>query len=320
VQCTRCQQVFSSNGHQVSRAQATATVAPGPGAPVVAAGVDAPRPVARRLMSFAADAHPTGARISGNPLRAPPQRAWLERAEPDHLTPVAWVLGGSRVTVGRDASSDVVIPDLTARPHDLVLHHEGASRWRVERTIELGTSEPLVNHQRLLIGMTWLGFSSSGALAVRSHAIALDQTPLDEHAWLVWADQLKEQGDPLGDFLCERRHSDPELAEQLGALEPLHRHGAVGVTWNRFGFLSELRLSLDVLRRHRFVVDVAWVPGVRHLATLTLTGQVDVDELAAVLGSCRLPRALQALRLERGSPPGWLVASVQQQCPFLAGA
>jgi hypothetical protein len=307
--------VFSTLGHQVP-----------PVAPVMNLGP--PRAAIERrpeLRRFEGDrvGHPTGARIFGNPLRSPDARAWLERAQPDTLTPVVWPLSGPRVTIGREAQADVVVPDFTARPIHLVLQGRGGPRWclaPVDANDLRFTSDepPLLRGARLLVGQTPLIFECSGAPEVTEHAAALDQAPRDENAWLVWADQLKERGDRLGDLLCEKRHSESELDEQLGALAPLHRLKLVGLEWNRFAFLAGLSVSVEVLRRHRFMLDAAWVPAVRHLARLTITGEVDDTELAALLERCVLPRSLHALRYARGAPPTWLLTGVQPRCPHLA--
>lgn len=290
VQCTGCQHVF----HVV---------------PPAARAAHAPVPLR------------TGVRVTGNPLRPPPTRAWLVA---DRLTTAGWRVLPLSAPVLRLSRSLAVMGEQDAGPEWCrVTQVDG--RWFAEVIGEGSPRVALVQGQ----GFVCLGgvfrFEESGALEVRAPPPGLTQHPFDEPGWRHWADALMEQGDPLGDWLMERRRSELELSDQLGALAPLVAMGLVHVAWNRFGFLTSMQLAAFTWARHPFCADPRRVPAAAFLQHLELTVAGRADGSPAWL-ACRyapLPRSLQRIGLQRGAADEpvedafSLLHVVRQRCPHL---
>jgi predicted Zn finger-like uncharacterized protein len=280
VQCTRCQAVF-----WVTRPQ--------------------PFPPPQQLPQYDFRPGYDVAGTFGNPLRSAPQRAWLERAQPatDLLRPRAW---------------PVVIGALPSRVEPEV------AGWllRLRRpiggtfTLDVDDGPPLLNGAVLATHPARLSFHTNGAPPVREHLAALDENPLDPGTWRVWADLLLEQGDELGTWLNEKRRSESELEEQLGALQPLVRDRLVRVNWNPFGFIEGLELSAWTLALHPFVADSAHVPGARYLVTLSVIADGGLTAALTAFDTMVLPRSLRHLRLSVTGGAD-LRARLRARCPHL---
>ncbi|MCA2977996.1 MAG: hypothetical protein INH37_06910 [Myxococcaceae bacterium] len=158
-------------------------------------------------------------------------------------------------------------------------------------------------------------FRPSGCVTVAAHNAALDADPRNPELWRVWADQLLEALDRLGDWLMEKRWSDFELAEHLGVAAPLVRRGLLLATWNDFGFLSTLTLSAPALARHAWVADVTHVPAARHLVELTVAPARKPTPLPSP-EALPLPRSLEVLRWPEPLAPS-LVTRLRARSPRL---
>ncbi len=233
--------------------------------------------------------------VARSPLAFPVQRAWLEVSGQPTVVPLLQPPHDGLVSLSGWPGSDPSV--------SLGFRHVG---WTLEGAIQIPVNGVLTqlstnaitleSGRQMLLGFRVVTFRESGCVVVKSHHTALDDDPRNPEAWRVWADQLLEQQDRLGEWLMEKRWSGFELDEHLGALVRLVREGHVAVTWNAFGFLETMTLDATILAEHPWVTDVRHVPAARYLVELTVTRSVQ-SVLASALSSMRLPRSLQVLRL-----------------------
>ena len=107
------------------------------------------------------------------------------------------------------------------------------------------------------------------------------EAPHDEGRWRVWADQLLEHGDPLGERIARGRGAD--VAEDAKALGPLAREfvdGSLEVEW-RHGFIRRAVL------RNRQWPPAMWTLGWRMLLQHPLARfieEIEVDALSFTRG------------------------------------
>lgn len=187
-------------------------------------------------------------------------RAWLEREAPGG-DDIGLPEGSGTLTFGRSSKCTLVFDDPTLSARHCELSWDGGF-WRLrDLGSDAGTrvnGHPLT-HGRALFGGDALEF---GGVRLRFRTDLPDEAPAvlgaiarapDEASnWLVYADQLQERGDPLGERIS-RAHAGGRL-DHLPWLGPLWEHyvaGELELEW-QFGFVKRAtvrtaagRLTLD---------------------------------------------------------------------------
>jgi uncharacterized protein (TIGR02996 family) len=177
-------------------------------------------------------------------------RAWLEREVPsgeDILLPE----GSGTLVFGRSPKSTIVFDDLQLSARHCELSWDGGF-WRLR---DLGSDQGTqvngqsLTHGRALFDGDRVEFGSV-RLRFRTDLPKIDSTLLEaiarepdvEANWLVFADQLQEQGDPLGERIVKARGgSRPDHMPWLGSLWDAFGSGELEVEW-QYGFVKRATL------------------------------------------------------------------------------
>lgn len=177
-------------------------------------------------------------------------RAWLERENPAGEA-IALPEGSGLLIFGRSSKCTLVFDDarLSARHCELSLD---GGFWRLrDLGSELGTQinglglthpRALFEGDLIQFGSVSLRFRTDVPAEVPQILKAITEHPGDETAWLVYADFLLEQGDPLGERIS-RAHAGGRLDHLpwMGALWDVFVSGELEVEWH-LGFISRATL------------------------------------------------------------------------------
>jgi uncharacterized protein (TIGR02996 family) len=173
-------------------------------------------------------------------------RAWLERESPpggDITLPD----GSGTLVFGRSAKSTIVFDDpaLSARHCELSwdagfwkLRDLGSDAGTRVNGLAVNQRQALFAGDRIEFGSTTLRFRSD--LPPDDHELieAIARAPDAEPNWLVYADQLQERGDPLGERIVRSRAGGRlDHMPWLGSLWDAFVAGELEVDW-QFGFVK----------------------------------------------------------------------------------
>jgi uncharacterized protein (TIGR02996 family) len=221
-------------------------------------------------------------------------KAWLERVEPPGAA-IALPEGSGSLVLGRSPRATIVFDDdaLSAR-HCEIAWDRGF--WRVR---DLGTKagtyingQPLITVRALFpgdllqLGSVRLRFQNDAPPDDPEVLAAIAARPEDVQPWLVYADQLQERGDPLGERIARAKVGDRlDHLPWLGSLWDAFVSGALEVDWH-LGFVRRATLRTVAGR-----LPIDWRTAVTELFNLRIGRfvrelTVDVPRLSAV------PRAL----------------------------
>jgi uncharacterized protein (TIGR02996 family) len=187
-------------------------------------------------------------------------KAWLERLEPAGEA-IILPEGSGSLVLGRSPKATIVFDDatLSARHCEIAWEH---GFWRVR---DLGTEAgtrvnglPLTTVRALFpgdvvqLGATRLRFQNDAPPDDPVLLQAIAASPEDIEPWLVYADQLQERGDPLGERIARARAGDRlDHLPWLGPLWDAFVSGALELDWH-LGFVRRAtfrtvagRLPLD---------------------------------------------------------------------------
>ncbi len=173
-------------------------------------------------------------------------RAWLERESPPGNDITLPDSSGSFV-FGRSGKSTIVFDDPAISPRHCELTFDGGF-WKVR---DLGTdagtrvngfalthNQALFPGDRLEFGTTRLRFRSALPPDDRELIEAIARAPDAEPNYLVYADQLQERGDPLGERIMKSRSGGRvDHMTWLGSLWESLVSGELEVDWH-FGFIK----------------------------------------------------------------------------------
>ena len=228
-----------------------------------------------------------------------PVKAWLERVEPAGSA-ITLPEGSGSLVLGRSPKATIVFDDLTlSARHCEIAWDQGF--WRVR---DLGTDAGTqVNGQQLTtvralfpgdvvqLGAVRLRFQNDAPPDDPSLLDAIAAQPEDVEPWLVYADQLQEQGDPLGERIARAKVGDRlDHLPWLGPLWEAFVSGALEVDWH-LGFVRRATLRTVAGR-----LPIDWRAAVTDLFNLRVGRfvrelTIDVPRLAAV-PHARIPEAI----------------------------
>ncbi|MEW5737516.1 MAG: FHA domain-containing protein [Myxococcota bacterium] len=226
-------------------------------------------------------------------------KAWFERVEPagDVITLPE---GSGSLVLGRSPKATIVFDDLTlSARHCEIAWDQGF--WRVR---DLGTDagtrvngQPLTTVRALFpgdivqLGATRLRFHNDAPPDDPILLDAIAARPEEIEPWLVYADQLQERGDPLGERIARARVGDRlDHLPWLGPLWDTFVSGALEVDWH-LGFARRATLRTVAGR-----LPIDWRAAVTSLFNLRI-GRF-VRELAVDvprLDSVRTPQVPEAI-------------------------
>ena len=171
--------------------------------------------------------------------------AWLERETPqgDDITLPD---GSGSMVFGRSSKCTLVFDDITLSARHCEVAWD-AGFWRVrDLGSELGTrvNGQEVSHwraifegDRIQFGSVCLRFRSDLPVDDPRLLDAIGRSPDAESNWLVYADQLQERGDPLGERIMRARARSPlDHGPWLGPLWDPFVAGELEIDWH-FGFI-----------------------------------------------------------------------------------
>jgi uncharacterized protein (TIGR02996 family) len=177
-------------------------------------------------------------------------KAWLERVEPAGA-PITLPEGSGSLVLGRSPRATIVFDDvaLSAR-HCEIAWDRGF--WRVrDLGTEAGTyvnGQPLTTVRALFpgdlvqLGSVRLRFQNDAPPDDPEVLAAIAARPDDIQPWLVYADQLQERGDPLGERIARAKAGDRlDHLPWLGSLWDAFVSGALEVDWH-LGFVRRATL------------------------------------------------------------------------------
>lgn len=176
-------------------------------------------------------------------------RAWLERESPpgdDIELPETGSL-----LFGRSSKCTIVFDDALLSPQHCELGWDG-SFWKLrDLGSEAGTrvNGRLLRHSRALhpnesieFGQTRLRFRTDLQLEDGALIDAIARSPDAESNWLVYADQLQERGDPLGERIVRSRSGGKlDHMAWLGGLWESFVAGELEIDW-QYGFVKKATL------------------------------------------------------------------------------
>jgi hypothetical protein len=246
--------------------------------------------------------------------------AWLKRIELETFECERIPLEGDTVSIGRTKQNTIAISSLRVSKVHCLLERSGDT-WRVEdRNSSSGTwvnghrtsGQPLQHGDVIDLYGTLLVFLTQPEAQLPEAEAALDRSPHDPGAVQVWADQLLEQGDPLGAQLVSGVPSPT-------CLEGLHELGETGrleLEW-RQGLVEHARVrctsdstyqDVDLLGRLLSLRVCRWLRSLTvDLCTWTMPApsRLQSDAAAALRGLLSGPElpALEALSLGYLSTP-----------------
>lgn len=177
-------------------------------------------------------------------------RAWLERETPPG-DDISLPDGSGTIVFGRSPRCTYVMDDrLLSNQHCEVAFTNGF--WRVR---DLGTtvgtrvngaaisgSRALFPGDLVQFGETVLRYASDAPVSEPATLEAIIQSPDDPTSWLVYADELQERGDPLGERIA-RAHAGQRLEHMtwLASLWDSFVAGEIEIDWH-FGFIRRATL------------------------------------------------------------------------------
>lgn len=173
-------------------------------------------------------------------------RAWLEREAPEGGD-ITLPEGSGALVFGRSSKCTLVFDDITLSDRHCELAWD-AGFWRL-RDLGSGAGTRVNGHQlthgralfsgdRVEFGSVRLRFRTN--LPVDDHQLleAIGRAPDQESNWLVYADQLQERGDPLGERIMRSRSGGRlDHMPWLGPLWESFVAGELEVEWH-FGFVK----------------------------------------------------------------------------------
>lgn len=245
-------------------------------------------------------------------------RAWLERETPpgdDIQLPES----GSLV-FGRSAKCTIVFDDSRISPQHCEVSWDG-SFWKVKdlgseagtqvNGVTLRHSRALHANEIIQFGDTRLRFKTDLPVEDRALIEAIARSPDAEPNWLVYADQLQERGDPLGERIVKSRAGGKlDHMPWLGGLWDPFVNGELEIDW-QYGFVrratirtaagreaprwEDLLVSLFNSRIGHFLrsltIDLPRIRGLTHLQLLDAV--IDAQHFLTQLPS--LPLSLEKL-------------------------
>ena len=275
-------------------------------------------------------------------------QAWLERVAPAGES-IRLPEGAGAFVFGRSSRSTIVFdaPTVSVR-HCEVLWENGF--WRVrDLGSELGTRvngleatsiRALFSGDEIAFGGVILRFKTDLPPDDPALVEAISRQPDAEEPWLVYADQLQERGDPLGDRISRSR-TGGRMDHQpwMGPLWEAFISGGLEIEWH-LGFARKVairsvagRMALDWravaatlfnLRVGRFIRELTIdVPRLEH----TSASEVPTAILLAqqwLAAQPSTPITLRALMLgyqvtPPGAPPMVVLDALVGRCPQLKG-
>lgn len=171
-------------------------------------------------------------------------RAWLEREFPPG-DDISLPETGSLV-FGRSSKCTIVFDDPSLSPQHCEVSWDG-SFWKVKDLgTEAGTrvngvaqrhARALHSGERIEFGATKLRFRTDLPAEDRALIEAIARSPDAESNWLVYADQLQERGDPLGERIVKSRSGGKlDHMPWLGSLWEAFVAGELEIDW-QYGFV-----------------------------------------------------------------------------------
>ncbi|MBL8915623.1 MAG: FHA domain-containing protein [Archangium sp.] len=172
-------------------------------------------------------------------------RAWLERELPqgdDIVLPETGTL-----IFGRSQKCTIVFDDATLSPQHCEVSWDGAF-WKVKdlgsdggtrvNGVPIRHSRALHSGEKIEFGATRLRFKTDLPEEDRTLIDAIARSPDAESNWLVYADQLQERGDPLGERIVKSRTGGKlDHMPWLGALWEHFVAGELEIDW-QYGFVK----------------------------------------------------------------------------------
>ncbi|GMU59566.1 MAG: hypothetical protein AMXMBFR34_13290 [Myxococcaceae bacterium] len=226
-------------------------------------------------------------------------RAWLERVEPSGAA-ITLPEGSGSLVLGRSPKATIVFDDTTlSARHCEIAWDQGF--WRVRdlgteagtrvNGVELTTVRALFPGDVVQLGSTRLRFQNDAPPDDPVLLEAIAARPEETEPWLVYADQLQELGDPLGERIARAKAGDRlDHLPWLGPLWDAFVSGALEVDWH-LGFVRRATLRTVAGR-----LPIDWRASVTGLFNLRVGRfvrelTVDVPRLDSVPG----PRVAEAI-------------------------
>ena len=173
-------------------------------------------------------------------------RTWLERVEPPG-DEISLPERSGRIVLGRAVGSTVIFDDVRmARQHVELAWSDGF--WRLRdlgsaggtfvNSERIGDRRALFAGDMLQFGGTRLRFRTDEATEEPATFEALERDPTDEMHWRVYADELQERGDPLGERIARSMANQrvDHMPWLRGLWEPFVS-GELEIEW-KYGFVQ----------------------------------------------------------------------------------
>lgn len=250
--------------------------------------------------------------------------------------------GRRALTIGRFSGVDLRLPSgLLSRQHCRMSLRDG--QWRIEdldstngvfvqgRAVVLPQPVPsgaLIDVGGAVIFRFVDGLMPPGVPLTTSEP-RVAEAPDDDGRWLVWADELSEQGHPWGEWVLGGVRTHEQQARMMGVLGRRFTLRRLQFEWNRHGFLSSLRLPfstleeaasalwllehLDLVPVARFLerLEVELLPAI-FVPRLSVHTLPPAEATLEAVARARLPRTLTQLRLEGRIPSPDLPPSLRK--------
>ncbi|MFT3708598.1 MAG: FHA domain-containing protein [Archangium sp.] len=171
-------------------------------------------------------------------------RAWLERELPpgDDIT----LPESGSLIFGRSSKCTIVFDDASLSAQHCEISWDG-SFWKVKdlgseagtrvNGVQLRHSRALHSGERIEFGATRLRYRTDLPEEDRTLIEAIARSPDAESNWLVYADQLQERGDPLGERIVKSRTGGKlDHMPWLGSLWEHFVAGELEIDW-QYGFV-----------------------------------------------------------------------------------
>lgn len=276
-------------------------------------------------------------------------RAWLERENPEGGE-ITLPEGSGALVFGRSSKCTLVFDDITLSDRHCELAW-GAGFWRL-RDLGSGAGTRINGHplthgralfsgDRVEFGSVRLRFRTDLPVDDKQLLEAIGRAPDAESNWLVYADQLQERGDPLGERIMRSRTGGRlDHMPWLGPLWDSYVAGELEVDWH-FGFVKRATIrtaagklptdwramvsTLLNLRVGRFVRALSIdLPRLQNLTPTQIPAEVvSAQHFLAQLPA--LPNTLEKLSFgyhvaQPASGPLSVTEELAQRLPHLRGA
>jgi uncharacterized protein (TIGR02996 family) len=226
-------------------------------------------------------------------------KAWLERVEPAGDA-IVLPEGSGTLVLGRSSKATIVFDDVSLSARHCEIAWESGF-WRVRdlgseagtkvNGLGLGTVRALFPGDVVQLGAVRLRFQNDAPPDDERLLEAIADQPEDLAPWLVYADQLQEQGDPLGERIV--RAQAGERLDHLPWLGPLWEafvSGALEVDWH-LGFVRSATLRTVAGR-----LPIDWQAAVTDLFNLRVgrfVRELTIDVPRLLAGATgRIPEAI----------------------------